>query len=328
MPEQTNPMCPPAGLSPQQAAHYSGLSRVTIDRLRKSGRLPSAKVGHRVVIARKPVVRAEGTYWMIQDLRTIGYGRLNRVAVPSEKTKIMSKFFCLFDSERVRYTEDVPGFEDDGRVFVGRYETGSDGRKSVLLRYEDASEPISARVSQSAASRPRASMFLYAGLRLALTSFDYAAAHEDERGSMQEFIAEADTIDVVHREEEPLAVHVRKKVDETTEYVRTFRIEPLVHCIRSSWDRDTPPNKMMITVEIEYDWRDGAWLPVRSTRTAASGPSGGRLSLLSKVSMEYTKLEFLDSAADEEFLPTIPEGIPVEDIGTRPADAPTEAPKP
>lgn len=52
MPKQTHPMCPPTGFSPQQAADYSGLSRVTIDRLRKSGRLPSAKVGRRVVIRR------------------------------------------------------------------------------------------------------------------------------------------------------------------------------------------------------------------------------------------------------------------------------------
>lgn len=47
------PRFPPAGMSPEQAAHYSGLSRVTIDRLRKSGRLRSSKIGNRVVIRRE-----------------------------------------------------------------------------------------------------------------------------------------------------------------------------------------------------------------------------------------------------------------------------------
>lgn len=274
-------------------------------------------------IARKPVVRAEGTYWMIQDMGGLyGYGRPNGAPAKgaSEKAKIMTDFFCLFDSERARWTSHAPGFDADGRIRVGRYENGSDGRRFIELRYEDAAEPVSARVSQSAASRPRARMspLLYDGLRFGLTSFDYAAANKDERGSMQKFISEADTIDIEQRKEEPLVVHVRKKVHEktpgvTTEYIRTFRIEPVVHCIRRSWESGGPRGITVVTVEIEYDWRDGAWLPVRSTRTAASGLPGGRLSLLSKVSMEYTKLEFLDSAADEEFLPKIPEGIPVRE---------------
>lgn len=47
--------CPPAGMSPEQAAHYSGLSRGTIDRLRKAGKLRSSKIGNRVIILRESI---------------------------------------------------------------------------------------------------------------------------------------------------------------------------------------------------------------------------------------------------------------------------------
>lgn len=229
----------------------------------------------------------------------------------------------LFDDRRLFVSQYIGGISDRGLVLTKR-EFGYDGRKSIDVKF-DGEKVVSAtsdckKPSSVAVLDPN----LSAGVCIAYGAYLPAKQYLKTPGGETFLVAFLKQCDAVERqrddqlEEEIIAT---LKSGRTTHYL-TFKSSPMVHCVRyrSKFQRENRTSTE--TIAIRYKNVDGDWLVASTSRTIVDRvtSTNGEMStrLLVACDTEISKLEFIENARDDQFLPTIPLGIEVEDFCGKP----------
>lgn len=217
------------------------------------------------------------------------------------------------ESIRLQHDLYVPG--PDG--IFSRYSMGFDGNTTVSVFYDGEVPTSATKACAIPKKKLGADVNFFAGPMIAFGRMEHLQSELDpgERSFLRWFIASADEFG--RDPSDGNNVFAKRSMEGVKERC-DFRLEPYVHCVRYTTEKQTRDGAIRLEViEIGYNQSNDRFVPTAYSRELSRttiAPTGVTTTVDLRATANVTEFTLAPRLSDIEFLPEIAAGIPVEDL--------------